>query len=245
MQATTTNKILIGACKLFLIALMATGCKKEEMSIKPAINNDRPRLILSNMHIVFDGNSLTYGTGSTNEETKSYPAQFVALPPFNGSGIIALNKGVPAQTTQLMIADATTDIDPNYDDNASSVIIAWEIGNDIYYYGDVGAAMTRFWSYCDLRREIGWKILVITNPPRNQATAFGDDSETYNAKLSSANILLRSDWPLHADGIIDVAADAHFAGYDLKYYYSDKVHCTDAGYLVIANLVRDTLFSMI
>jgi hypothetical protein len=137
-----------------------------------------------------------------------------------------------------MNSDAAAQVDPIFNSGASSIVIAWEVGNDIYYNGSVVNAMTRFWYYCDQRKAVGWKVIIINCPPRDQSTTFGDNSSQYNAKLVSANTEMYNDWRKHCDGLIDLAQDSRFQGYNFTYYDADKVHYTDAGYEVIADLVK-------
>lgn len=199
-------------------------------------NKGGTKFTLTNAIIVCDGNSLTYGFQSSNPATKSYPAVLDDDADFNGMTIY--NFGVSAQTTQDMIDDAVSQVDAVYSGSVTSLLIAWEVGNDIYFNGSVANAMTRFWQYCDARKAAGWKVYVVTCPPRDQSTPFGDNSSQFNVKLSAANDLIRSDFNGHADGLIDVAGDPRFLGYDLTYYNADKIHYTDAGYAVVAEIVK-------
>lgn len=186
--------------------------------------------------IVCDGNSFTYGTGATNPATNSYPALLDADNYFNGATFY--NKGVPAQKTSDMIADASSDITPLYNGGVSCILVAWEVGNDIYFNGNAANAVATFWNYCDARKAEGWKVIVINCPPRDQSTSFGDNSAQYNAKLVTANGLLAAEWSSHADKFVDLAGDSRFSGYDLTYYDADKVHYTNAGYNIVYEQVK-------
>jgi hypothetical protein len=199
-------------------------------------NKSKTKFNLTNAIIVGDGNSLTYGYLSSNPTTKSYTAVLDADTDFNGCTFY--NFGVSAQTTQDMIDDAVSQVDAVYSGSVTSILIAWEVGNDIYFNGSVSAAMTRFWSYCDSRKSAGWKVYVVTCTPRDQSTTFGDNSSQYNVKLADANAFIKSDYATHADGVIDLADDIRFQGYNLTYYNADKVHFTDAGYAAVAEIVK-------
>lgn len=201
-------------------------------------NQNTGKFKISGSVIVCDGNSLTYGYLSTNPSTKSYPALLAADSAFSSATIY--NKGVNAQTTLDMISDATSDIDPNRGSGVN-ILIAWEVGNDIYYNGSASGAVTNFWNYCDARRAKGWKVYVLNCPPRSQTTSFGDNPTAYQTKLTTANGLIASGWRSHADGFIDVASDSRFSGYSPTYYNADNVHYTDAGYQVIKDLVKSAL----
>jgi lysophospholipase L1-like esterase len=215
-----------------LLLLLLVGCEK--MSIRTIISN-RTRANITNAILVCDGNSLTYGTGSTNPTTKSYPGVLDADALF--TTVTVYNLGISGQTTAQMSSDAVAQVDSLFNSGVTSIVVAWEVGNDLYYNGSVNDAITRFWAYCDARKAVGFKVIIINCPPRDQGTDFGDNSAQYNAKLVSANALL-ADYGSHADGLIDLAQDSRFQGYNLTYYDADKVHFTDAGYQVIADLVK-------
>jgi lysophospholipase L1-like esterase len=190
---------------------------------------------LSDAGIVFDGNSLTAGQGSTGGNT--YPAQLIALLEALGiTGIADYNFGVGGQTTSDMDSDVTTQIDPLILGGVQNILFAWEIGNDIYFNGDVSAAQTRFQNYCEDRQAAGWTVIVITLTPRNQSTSFGDDVTAFNAKLDAANTWLRANYTSFASGLVDVALDDRLSDYLDTTYFSDGIHYTNAGYGVVAEL---------
>jgi GDSL-like Lipase/Acylhydrolase family len=216
------------------------GCEK--MSIRNFHSNNKKRIDYTGAIIVCDGNSLTYGFQASNPATKSYPALLDADAYFSGATMY--NKGVSAQETQDMIDDAVTDIDSLYSGSVPSVLVAWEVGNDIYYNGSVGDAIDRFWAYCDARRTAGWKVVVVNCPPRDQSTTFGDNSAQYNVKLAAANLRIKEEWISHADGYVDIAGDSRFQGYSLTYYDADKVHYNDTGYEVVKDLIKSALLQL-
>src|SRR6478735_900576 len=184
---------------------------------------------LTNSIIVCDGNSLTAGQGSSNVLTKSYPAVLASLAPFSTNGTVIYNKGVSAQTTLQMTADGTTDIDPLYNNRFTSIVIAWEGGNDIYFNGNATTAYTNYVAYMEARRAKGFRTVAFTCTPRNQTTSFGDNPTNYNIKLNTFNNLVRTNWPSFADFLVDPAVDSRLQGYSPTYYNVDGVHFTDAG----------------
>jgi len=206
-------------------------------------SNKNPSTIsLTNAVLVCDGNSLTQGTGASNPATTSYPALLDADAAF--STVTTYNLGVAAQETQDMIDDAASQVDPLYNGAVDNILVAWEVGNDIFYNGSVSGALSRFWSYCDARRAVGFKVIVINCPPRDQSTDFGDNSAQFNTKLESANTQLAAEWMSHADGFVDLAGDSRFEGYNLTYYDADKIHYTDAGYQVVKDLVKAKILTL-
>lgn len=189
--------------------------------------------------IVCDGNSLTRGGGTT-----PYPQQVSERFPFSENGTLVYNKGVDGQTTPQMIADASTDIDPLYNASVKSVLIAWEVGNDIYFNGSVLNAYNNFVTYCNDRRLVGWKVIAISLTPRDQSTPFGDNSAQFEVKLQQANVLMLNNWIEFSDAIIDLRSDPRLATITLDYWNPDLVHLNAAGYQVVADLVMKKILTV-
>lgn len=185
--------------------------------------------------IVFDGNSLTFGTGSTGGN--DYPSQTM---PFLGTAWHkGGNFGVGGQTTLDMIADAATQIDVLVD-NATyirNVLVAWEGRNDIVINHATGAqAYANMVTYCLARRAAGWKVVVPSITPSSgdsEAADFETQRQAYNA-------LMKANWRAFADGYADLSDDTRIgqSGDELNgVYYFDRVHMVDLGYGVVAQLV--------
>jgi hypothetical protein len=206
-------------------------------------------LNLNNGVFVFDGNSLTSGIGGI-----PYPTQLKLLEPFNSNGSIFWNKGVGAQQTSQMITDATTDIDIKFTNGVSNFVIVNEVGNDIYYNGNVRSAVDRFWQYCDGRKSAGFKVGIITLQDRSYTyygslNAFGDNEVQFRDKIILANQLMRNEYKDHADFIIDlghnqyiginenVTPSTNWNCYNTT-YFTDRIHCTTTGYAIWASEVR-------
>lgn len=185
--------------------------------------------------LICDGNSLTSGTGSTGG--LDYVTQLQTL--LGGSSVYRkVNKGVAAQTTQQMSADAATDIDPNRDNWARPILVAWEVGNDIFNNSLSGAAAeANFNTYCTNRRAAGFKVVAVTVPAR----VAGPPA----ANIAAANTLIRANWTGYADALADVAADARLTDYtNLTYYDPDQTHLNNTGYGVVAGIVKTAVLSI-
>jgi lysophospholipase L1-like esterase len=199
--------------------------------------------------IVTDGNSLTAGYLASAPD-KAYPARLALIDPFAADGATVTNKGIGGQTTQQMIDDATTDVDPLYNAGVKSVLVAWEMGNDLYFNADVSGAETRFASYCAARQAAGWKVVVCNLPARDHSVTNGgvspggDSDAAYNTKRLSLNTWLAANWATFADGFVDLAADAAFTTFNSTYFNADRVHLTDAGYQKVADLVAPVIVSI-
>jgi lysophospholipase L1-like esterase len=162
------------------------------------------------------------------------PAQVMALLPLDVEGV---NLGVPGQTTQMMEADAATQVDALAHGRDPAVLVAWEGTNDLMYGTDppldVGAAYGHLASYCRGRRRAGFRVVVLTVLPREGSAEFETARTALNAKL-------RARWRSFADGLADVAAERAIgsggAQFDAR-YYRDTVHLTPAGYALVARRV--------
>jgi len=146
---------------------------------------------LTDAVIVCDGNSLTAGGYGG---TYTYPQLLSQQSGFETADFY--NFGVSGQQTSQMSSDAASQIDVLINGSVENILIAWEVGNDIYYNGDATAAYTRFRDYCLARQAAGWRVIVLTCPARTQTTVFGDNPSQYETKLQAANTLLLANWEL-------------------------------------------------
>ena len=199
---------------------------------------------LTNAIIVCDGNSLTYGYQSSNPPTTGYPNVMHGLVPFNTNGATIYNFGVSSQTTGDMLSDVATQVYPLYSSSVTSIVVAYEIGNDIYFNGRVDSAEARFQRYCLGVKAVGFKVVVVTLTPRDQTTAFGDSPSTYQGKIDAINTWLRANYLSFADAIADLQADSRFTTYNTTYFNGDKVHYTDAGYAAMADIIKTAILSL-
>ena len=179
--------------------------------------------------VVFDGCSLVADTGLDGADTM--PAQVMALLP---QGLEGRNLGVPSQTTQMMQADAATQVDPLARGRRAPVLVVWEGTNDLMYGTeppfDADAAYRHLASYCRARQRAGFRVVLLTVLPR-------EGSADFEAARTALNDKLRAGWRGFADGLADVAADEAVgdAGDEFdEAYYRDTVHLTPAGYGVVA-----------
>jgi lysophospholipase L1-like esterase len=228
-----------------IFKMMAEGNGYQTPNPHPPITS-----ILEGAIVVCDGNSLTQGYGSTQESTDAYPAVLSTLDPLPIYNVTVVNKGVSGQTTQQMTDDATTDIDPLYSFNVTSILVAWEMGNDLYFNGDVEGAKTRFRTYCETRKQIGWTVIVLSLPAREHSVVAGgvspagDNDVTFNIKREQLNDWLRSTYFEFADILVDLDADERFATFSTTYFNSDKVHLNTNGYHVVAEMLLDAILSL-
>ncbi len=188
---------------------------------------------LSRGLVVFDGCSLVNDAGVAPQD--GMPAQVMALLP---AGLDMKNLGVGGQTTQMMAADAATQVDPLYNPaRPANVLVAWEGTNDLISGRsppyDARQAYRHLAAYCRARQRAGFRVVICTVLPRGMSTAFYVARNALNAEL-------RAHWTSFADALADVGADqtigADGAETDAT-YYRDTVHLTPAGYAIVARVV--------
>jgi lysophospholipase L1-like esterase len=167
------------------------------------------------------------------------PAQVMTLLP---AGLEMKNLGVGGQTTQMMAADAATEVDPLFDAaRPATVLVVWEGTNDLIYgvsppY-DVRQAYENLAAYCRARQRAGFQVVICTVLPRGQSSAFYEARDALNAEL-------RAHWRSFADGLADVGADKTIGADGAETntaYYRDTVHLTAAGYAIVAGVVADAV----
>lgn len=194
-------------------------------------------------NIVCAGNSLTFGFLLADRSKQSYPAQLGSSYVAQRFRISVLNKGVNGMTTQQMIAAAPA-IDALYKPGVKSVCIAWEIGNDIWFNGTAGpVAYSNFVSYCLARKAKGWFVVVITVPPRNATSAFGDTPAQYMAKVNSANGLLLANGIAFCDVLVNINSIPELATVNPVYYFPDNIHLRENGYRLLVDLLNKKIFT--
>jgi lysophospholipase L1-like esterase len=188
----------------------------------------------SQSRIVFDGDSLTFGTGIIGGET--YPSQVISL---LGGANPTNNFGVSGQGIAAMISDGVSQIDSLYNAaNGRDTVVYWGGTNDIAFSsGQATATYNNIVAYGTARRAAGWRTYVLTLLPRSDAGVQG----SFETDRQTVNSSIRTNWATFADGLIDVAADSRIGDAgdqtDTRYYNTDLVHLNNAGARVVAELV--------
>jgi lysophospholipase L1-like esterase len=199
----------------------------------------------TNAIILCAGNSLTLGGYLPANE--NYPAQLQKNRLFDSA--LVVNKGIDGMTTELMLARMTIDIQPYYKPERRNILVAWEIGNDIYRYGTKdSAAFGLFADYCASLRQKGWQVIAVTLPYRNNdyftnslLTPGGDDSVQYANKCAVVNNLMRSEWKSFSDGLADLAQEKALSAYNPTFYRPDHLHLTADGYAIVEKIIFDKI----
>jgi lysophospholipase L1-like esterase len=143
---------------------------------------------------------------------------------------------VGGRTVATMITQDPTTLDP-YCTGGNAYAFCWGGTNDLYF-GATGAeliALAQTW--LTARKSAGWKVVSFTMTPRSN----GPTPATFEEHRQTFNTWLRANWATYAHAIVDLGADARIGDdgdeTDLTYYNADRVHMSDAGYAVVAELV--------
>lgn len=201
----------------------------------------------STVNIMFEGNSLVQGYGSTGGQTT--PAQMSALPPLNG--IPVTNFGVGGSTYKAnnsMTARAGA-VDAAYVPGKKNILFLWEGTNTIWNDDTLsGAAVAQQAGEYNLARKAAHpdlKIITLTTIPRYYTSGpYGADLVRANNVLIDYNNYLKAhQQELGIDLLIDTRASGIFVTSGTNYmpssmapYVIDYIHCNNAGYGLIAEM---------
>lgn len=190
--------------------------------------------------IVFDGDSLTFGTGAPAGE--DYPSAVMQLLPEWLDGV---NVAVPGQTWADMSSDARLQVDPLQSvARPHNVLVAWAGTNDMRRTLTAGRIWRELEQYCRGRRERGWTVVVLTVLP-----AWPQKGRVrFEEERCQLNTIIRDRWREVAHGLADVAADLRIgdpAGPDGRVYCTDGIHHNAAGNSVIAEIVAASLAPLV
>ncbi len=194
------------------------------------------------VQIIFDGDSLTSGTGSTDGQ--NYPFQTLSALNANAAVFCHHNDGTAGHEVSAMAASASANIDKRFKAGLNNIVVCWGGTNDLYFEASAETVYGRIVNYCQARRNAGFKAVVATILPRSNAgTPAG-----FNAARLTLNTSIRDNWATFADALADLAANATIgdAGDEQNIiYYTDLVHMTNAGYAIVAGIVKDAILTLL
>lgn len=196
---------------------------------------------------MFDGDSLTVGTGST--AGNDYPT--VVMSSLGSlTTDYAWKVAVGGQTLAAMLVDVTVEIDRAYHAGATNYVAFWGGTNDIRAGDTAANVLANLATYGGGRQTTGFKTIVLDILP-SQAAGNPPDFDT---KRTAVNDQLRIDFDgvtsdavcftpavgvTYADMLVDVAAISELSDpTNTTYYNADKVHLTNAGYALVAAKVK-------
>ena len=185
------------------------------------------------VNVVCDGSSCVRGD---NHPRYDWPTQLAGL--LGATSYRVTNLGVDGQPTTAMIANYPSNVAPLYNSNyAGNVYIAWEIYNQLYTNGhDVDAAMSSWWTLCDMARATGYEVVTTTLPPI---------ASIPSTVTEDCNAIMRAHWREHADAIADIAVLPEMVDDTNETYRDpDHIHWTAAGNAVIAAEMQSVVLSL-
>jgi lysophospholipase L1-like esterase len=218
----------------------------------------RLRYTSDKVNVVFDGNSLVRGDGSTNGQ--NLVTQVSALAPLNGQ-LVVPNLGIDGQTIAQM-RSGSSDVEASWVPGKTNVLVVWEGTNSINYGAssdDGTGAFNDMAAYCADRLALHpWKLVMMTTLPRYNLGATQAQVDTFNAKLVKYSSLLLANYKsIGAVAIVDVRQAGSpwiFPDYTLSTFESatalpywanegagKHIHLNNAGYGVVARMVADVL----
>ncbi len=197
-------------------------------------------LNLTNGLLVTDGNSISFESREADgsQSPLTYPVQLLQHPLISPLNITLRNPSVGGQDINAMINRASTFVDPYYVPGRS-VLVAWEFTNQLFNNSSVQSAFNKFAQYCQARRNIGWKIVVVTALARNRKPSWGSITE-FNQALSAVNQLLRDNWQQFADQIVDVRLIPELDPVQVT-YIPDGTHPNALGHSFFVKALAPTL----
>jgi lysophospholipase L1-like esterase len=226
------------AWDVFRIFVWNAGLSLAQMQAVAAALAEEYVTPLCTRRIVCEGDSLTVGFGST--AGNDYPSQLMNL--LAGDGDYLWNRAANGDTLANMSGAAATQVDTVSGTNVQPRIVVWAGTNDLKNSLKTGAALaTDYLNYCAARRAAGAKVVAVTILPRSDGTPVGFEAErqTFNTAIRAGSA--------NYDALADIAADSRIgdAGDELNTtYYVDLCHMTNAGYAIVADLVRDAIESI-
>lgn len=181
--------------------------------------------------IIADGDSLTYGTGSTGGLT--FPAQLATL-----LGRTAVNVAVPGKT-MTSIRDETTTLP--YGGLANDIMVLYVGTSDL----GSGAAATTIGPILITAAQryvaAGFQLVICTLADSQAATNpvdYETQRQAFNGYITSnATSIGYLVADLAADSRIGVVGDAN----NTTYFDADKVHMNNTGYGVVAEIINSVL----
>jgi lysophospholipase L1-like esterase len=192
--------------------------------------------------IVFDGDSLTNGTGALPfnnfPASNDYPSQVAATLDPGGS---YYNVGVGGELVSAMITNAPSVVDTKLAAGANNIVCFHGGTNDLASTDNATTTYNRIVTYCQARQAAGWKVIVSTLTPRSDVSAPGD----FDTIRLALNANIRANWATFANALADIGADANMGtvGQETNNYYfnGDLLHHSPNGYQVLASYFLQAL----
>ena len=218
----------------------------------------RPRVSFSSAtNVVWHGNSLVAGVGSTGGQT--LPVQVAALAPMAGSGASTVNGGVNGQDWGGMQSTAASVVDAAWVSGKINVLLLWETTNSVFgYLKTASQTQTLIADYVAARKAVHpWTVLHLTTIPRAGGGNVTDQTarDNLNAVMASVDTYVKANYRgMGIDAVCDVrqaGSPFAFANYlpatfdAIGSLWSEgtgaQIHLSNAGYAVVAGYVAEAM----
>ena len=188
-------------------------------------------------NLVFEGDSLTEGDGSTLHYTTNWPQQLVNR--FT-DGVHSWNPAVSGQTAQTMYANRAK-IAALFAAGMPNVCVLWAGTNDMAAgVGDKTGevAIAQVYQYADYLRGIGYLVVLLDCLDRFDAAA----GPGWSARRTAFNDEFAASATDHCDAAIQVSLveELRFPD-DPTYFDADQVHINSTGQGIVADTVEPVL----
>lgn len=199
------------------------------------VSSNQVQIKMPTKQVVCKGDSLTQGTGSTGNGN-DFPSQLGVM---LGSDYAVANFGEGGEDLSAMLTEAATQVDPYYNaSNSANICILWAGTNDLYHATSTEAQLqTNTGTWASARKPVGWKNIVTSMMPRNNAGTPG----TFENDRTTFNTWLRANWKtIGYDNLCDVSFDSRLgvAGDENNSppFDGSGVHLNNTGYSYVAQM---------
>lgn len=192
------------------------------------------------------GNSLSSGTGSTGGPNQTPQAGGNNLPSLLAASLGATARvrtdAYPGRTAVQIFNESQAFSALTLTTSPKTISVVWELTNSMATQGSVYSAYEDYVRVCRAKRANGGLVVAATCLYRGDT---GNNAKN-TAYTNAVNALVRANWSTFADGLADVAADARMQDYNnTTYFAADKIHLTDAGYVVAESIFRPVILALL
>ena len=207
------------------------------------VNSKKPGILVSQSTlIVCDGDSNTDTMSGLTTIFTVYPGLLSIA--YAGKAEV-INVGIGGKKAIDLITDEPTTIDPFFVGNWTNKIMTVMVG--INHAGeDSTTVYGHIRTLCLARKAVGWKVVVCTFTPITVQGSYPVWQETYRQEV---NALIRANYTEFADALADVGGDSTIGDFgdqeNLTYYSPDEVHLTAAGHVIVKDIVKAAIDSIV
>ena len=207
-----------------------------------ALSDNNRQLLTASLHQAFatvpqarnnwiiDGDSIAAGYNSIGGNAYSRLAEPLLTYP-----IAMTNMGWYGQTLSSCQSNYSNTAAPYFVTGANNILSIAAGSNDFINNATAATVETSLSNYCSGAKATGFKVLVGTILPRNDASGAQDTAR------QAYNTWVRGNWQTIADGIMDFDGNSNIGGAQSQstnttYYNADAIHPNATGHGVMANI---------